>query len=164
MTQINFLAKKKKKKQEKMYFEKINDLVIGKDDKVNPDRKNHMRAAAAEEKLIINLLSNPDFYKSIKTMIMPEDFMTLFNRRVFTALVDRIENDIEIDIGCFNEKFNTDEIGRITHYFVSAKTVSNTLKECEDCVQVIKDEKEKFKLKSVADVSDEEFLNMFRKK
>lgn len=164
LTQINYLIKKKKKKEERQYFDKINDLAIGKDDKVNPERKNQMRAAIAEEKLIINLLSNLDFYKNIKNLISPDDFATHFNRRVYSEVINRIENGQEVGIGCFNEKFNIDEVGKITEYFVNEKTVSNTLKECEDCIKVIKEEKSKFNLKSVENLSDEDFLKMFKEK
>ncbi len=132
------------------------------EDKNNPERQKHLRAAKAEETLIASLMRNPDFYKKVKEQFTPDDFVTDFNKRIITHLISLIEGGYSTDLSMFSSDFDINEMNTITKISMGSQNLSNTLKECEECIQVLKSEKNKL-TKKAAEMSDEEFLNAFKK-
>ena len=131
------------------------------------DRKGHsIRAVNAEETLIASLMRNPDFLKKVEEKISPSDFVTEFNKRVFEVIIWRIRQDRVIDLTVLCEYFSPEEMDRVNKIFRKAETIGNTLKECRDCIDVIKQEKAKEATSSrkVSDLPDDEFLKLFGKK
>ncbi len=134
-------------------------------DKNNPEREKKLRAASAEERLIASLMRNPDYYKKLSGKFTPEDFVTDFNRRVIAFLIELIEGGYSTEVSMFGECFTSEEVGSITRIYLNGEEAANTLKECEDCIEVIKKEKAKstdgF---SGGDITDEQFADFFSKK
>lgn len=133
------------------------------EDKNNPERQKHLRAAKAEETLIASLMRNPDFYKKVKEQFTPDDFVTDFNKRIITHLISLIEGGYSTDLSMFSSDFDINEMNTVTKIAMGSQNLSNTLKECEECIQVLKNEKNKLS-KNAAEMSDEEFLSAFNKK
>ena len=109
-------------------------------DRVNPDKGRYLRAAMAEESLIVLLYKNPDFLKTLDGVIAPQDFLTEFNRRVYSAERDTILEGGEPDLSRLATLFTPEETGKITSMLVM-KAVSNTIEEALDCANVILQEK-----------------------
>lgn len=134
-------------------------------DKNNPQRAANIRAARAEETLIASLVRNPDFYEKLKDGFSPSDFVTDFNRRIVECLFDKLEQGLTPDISLFSSDFTPEEMGSVQKIFMSSSQLSNTVRECEDCIKVLRGEKEqKQKPTDVASLSDEEYLKLFNKK
>ena len=133
------------------------------EDKNNPERQKHLRAGKAEEALIASLMRNPDFYKKVKEQFTPDDFVTDFNKRIITHLISLIEGGYSTDLSMFSSDFDINEMNTVTKIAMGSQNLSNTLKECEECIQVLKSEKNKLS-KNAAEMSDEEFLSAFNKK
>lgn len=134
-------------------------------DKNNPQRAANIRAARAEETLIASLVRNPDFYEKLKDSFSPSDFITDFNRRIAECLFDKLEQGLTPDISLFSSDFTPEEMGSVQKIFMSSSQLSNTVRECEDCIKVLRGEKEqKQKPTDVASLSDEEYLKLFNKK
>lgn len=134
-------------------------------DKNNPQRAANIRAARAEETLIASLVRNPDFYEKLKDGFSPSDFVTDFNRRIAECLFDKLEQGLTPDISLFSSDFTPEEMGSVQKIFMSASQLSNTVRECEDCIKVLRGEKkQKQKPTDVASLSDEEYLKLFNKK
>lgn len=134
-------------------------------DKNNPQRAANIRAARAEETLIASLARNPDFYEKLKDSFSPSDFITDFNRRIAECLFDKLEQGLTPDISLFSSDFTPEEMGSVQKIFMSSSQLSNTVRECEDCIKVLRGEKEqKQKPTDVASLSDEEYLKLFNKK
>lgn len=134
-------------------------------DKNNPQRAANIRAARAEETLIASLVRNPDFYEKLKDGFLPSDFVTDFNRRIVECLFDKLEQGLTPDISLFSSDFTPEEMGSVQKIFMSSSQLSNTVRECEDCIKVLRGEKEqKQKPTDVASLSDEEYLKLFNKK
>lgn len=133
------------------------------EDKNNPERQANLRAARAEETLIASLMRNPDFYNKIKDKISPDDYVTAFNRRIFECLVQKLEAGLAPDLGLFAGDFSPEEMDSVTRMFHMSKNLNNTVKECEDCIAVLK-AKTAPVISDVASISDEEFLKLFNKK
>lgn len=133
------------------------------EDKNNPERTKNLMAAKAEETLISSFMRNPDFYKKLKDKISPDDFVTAFNRRIFECLVKGLEEGFFPDLSLFSSDFTPEEMDSVTRISLISASLGNTLKECEDCIAVLKEHSEP-KVTDASNVSDEEFLKLFKKK
>jgi DNA primase len=146
--------------------ERFNEIVretsVPKDN-INPERAKHIKAAKAEDTLLATIIRSPDFYSKIKDKISEDIFVTDFNKRVYSALAERLENGRSIDLSVFASEFTPEEMGRLAQFTAMGSTVSNTLTECDDCINVLKQEKAKMSVGNPAEMSDEDFLNLFKK-
>lgn len=133
------------------------------EDKNNPERASNIKAARAEETLIASFMRNPDFYNKLKSQISHENFVTAFNRRIMQSLSNALESGVEPNLSVFSADFTPEEMDSVTRIFHLSSSLSNTLKECEDCISVLKD-KSSQKITDTSSMSDEEFLNLFKKK
>ena len=132
-------------------------------DKNNPERAKNIRAARAEETLIASFMRNPDFYNKLKEKFTPQDFVTLFNRRVMECLARKLDEGLDPNLSIFSDSFTPEEMDTVTRIYISSNTLSNTLKECEDCIEVLKNSAAPKDIKA-SELSDEEFIKLFNKK
>ena len=84
----------------------IQQLVL---DIVNPDARNHLRAATAEERIISVLAAFPEYYKRYKSELAAELFITEFNRRVFVSLCEIINDCKEINSTAFGGDYTGEQ-------------------------------------------------------
>ncbi len=133
------------------------------EDKNNPERAKNLRAAKAEETLISSFIRNPDFYNKLKEKVSPEDFITAFNRRIMQTLADALDKGLEPNLSIFSAYFTPEEMDSVTRISRISETLSNTVRECEDCIKVLKDSSSQ-KITDTSSMSDEEFLSLFKKK
>ena len=138
-------------------------LMKSNEDKNNPERAKNLGAAKAEETLIASFLRNPDFYNKLKEKISPDDFVTAFNRRVYECLIRGLESGVEPSLALFSADFTPEEMDSVTRISLIAPNLSNTLRECEDCINVLK-KASVSKVTDASELSDEEFLKAFMKK
>lgn len=130
------------------------------EDKNNPERAKNLKAARAEETLISSLMRNPEYYGKLKDSFSPEDFATEFNRRLITELISLIEGGYSTDLSMFNGAFSPKEMDTVSRIAMKQSELANTLKECEDCIRVLKENKEKMSSEQIGNLSDEEFRNL----
>ena len=133
------------------------------EDKNNPERASNLRAAKAEETLIASFMRNPDFYNKLKERISSRDFVTAFNRRIMECLEKALDNGLEPNLSIFSSDFTPEEMDSVTRIFHLSSTLGNTLKECEDCIKVLKESSSSAPT-DASSMSDEEFLSLFKKK
>lgn len=162
--QINSAAAKLRRSDEAKKRQQT-DVMLAKsfEDKNNPERAGNLRAAKAEETLIASFLRNPDFYYKLKEKINHGDFITAFNRRIMESLERGFDAGLEPSLSLFSADFTPEEMDSVTRIFHSSGSLSNTLKECEDCVAVLK-EKSTPRVTDTSSLSEEEYLKLFRKK
>ena len=144
---------------------KETDAMLAKsfEDKNNPERASNLRAAKAEETLIASFMRNPDFYNKLKGQISSQDFVTAFNRRIMNCLEKALDNGLEPNLSIFSSDFTPEEMDSVTRIFHMSANLGNTLKECEDCIKVLKDSSSS-SATDASSMSDEEFLKLFKKK
>ena len=128
----------------------------------NPERKTNLKAAVAEETLIALLMRNPDFYRKLKDEFTPDDFVTQFNKRIITVLIELIEGNYSTDLSMFAQEFTPEEMDSIGNIARKGITLANTLTECRDCIKTLKSLKSGEKV-DVRSMSDEEYLKAFEK-
>lgn len=166
MLQINALVRKRRRTDRKAEIRAVPKITSGIADKVNPQKSKHLKAARAEEMLISSLMRNPDFWPKIKNEISPDDFVTDFNRRVFVKAAQRLDSGQSADFGSISDQdFSLDEINSLKAIEMQSDKLRHSVKECLDCVAVIKAEKQKSTQLAVepSQMSDEDFMKLFKK-
>lgn len=109
-------------------------------DRINPEKRQHLRAALAEENLIVLLCRHPEFLSTVDSLIRPEDFLTAFNRRVFEAVRGEVLRTGEAGLESIGARFTADEMGRISA-LLTQRRVSDTVGEVRDCCEAIQKER-----------------------
>lgn len=118
-------------------------------------------ALRAQQILVVSLIQNPDFWRSVKDKLSEEDFTDDFLKKLFLIIRQRIINSQSTELSFFNEDLDNDEMSRLTELIVRRRELGNTVGECLDCIQTIKKENLKRKNASPAELSDEEYLKLF---
>ena len=109
------------------------------------------------------MLSNPDFYKEIKDKLTKEDFATPFNYRLYSLIAKRIEDCRAVELSYFAGELTPQEMGYLAMLESKRSKLGNTKKECLDCVNVLKEERRIREQGDPSSMSDEQFLNLFKK-
>lgn len=158
--------RKKKQSDRKEQFKEIqrsfnnpNDLV----NKVNSERRNNLHAAKAEETVLATLMSNPSLYRKLSALISADDFVTPFNAKVYKTLCERLGEGKAVDITSLSSSFTSDELSVISSIIANkAQFITNSVDECEDCIAIIREDKKKAARKQPAEMTEEDFLNIFK--
>lgn len=161
LLQIVEIEKKELKRTQRVDFGQLRNEIVPTKDAINPQRPSNLKAAKAEEILISSLLTNPDFLKKIDEKVSPDDFVTDFNRRVYEKISQRIADGLPIDAMFLSAYFSPEEMSRIVKLGMQSQKISNTIAECDDCIKVLKQEKNRTSSINPVDLSNEEFLKLF---
>ncbi len=120
---------------------KIVSDTLGYGDRINRDFVKNAKAARAEEAILGILLLRPEFVREIREgriSLCAEDFLTDFNRRIFTVLA---EGDVPFNLGTLGESFSLEEISRITKMQVDRASLSkNDASVLADHIKTLKSE------------------------
>ena len=163
--QVKIEREKRAKKQKNEFYREVRDSVINQGDKinkVNTQRAKALRAAKAEEILIASFMSAPELYRKLESKLTPELFVTDFNRRVFSAISERIKDGRPVGLSFFSSEFTPEEISVIARIETVSTDISNSVRECEDCINVLKKEKNRHIDVKPSEMSDEDFMKLFK--
>ena len=163
--QVKIEREKRAKKQKNEFYREVRDSVINQGDKinkVNTQRAKALRAAKAEEILIASCMSDPELYRKLESKLTPELFVTDFNRRVFSAISERIKDGRPVGLSFFSSEFTPEEISVIARIETVSTDISNSVRECEDCINVLKKEKNRHIDVKPSEMSDEDFMKLFK--
>ncbi len=156
LLQIEKYLKQKKKKDRKKEFKNVEKFTSAINDGINVDKRNNLRAAAAEESLISCIINNPGISKGILSKISANDIITGFNKRVFEAIEELVANDKSFDISNFSlYNFSFEEIGRITKIICSYSPQMGTKDAISEYIKIINDENVKNQFKNIENNSEE---------
>lgn len=163
--QVKIERVKRAKKQKNEFYREVRDSVINQGDKinkVNTQRAKALRAAKAEEILIASFMSDPELYRKLESKLTPELFVTDFNRRVFSAISERIKDGRPVGLSFLASEFTPEEISVIARIETVSTDISNSVRECEDCINVLKKEKNRHIDVKPSEMSDEDFMKLFK--
>lgn len=127
----------------------------------NPEKARNLRAANAEERIIAVLLNNPDFFPRLQKQMTPGLFITEFNRKVITALFERLARDKEINLTSLTTEFTPGEMDAIAGILAAGAAIRGTEEECLDCINVLSQERARQQTPDPAKMSDSEFAQFF---
>ncbi len=159
------ISKGKRKAQKQESFarrESVQKKTLHFDDKINPEAVSCPVAVEIEERILGIIMMFPEEYSRCDA-ILPEDFVTDFSRRVFTAVTDLYKENIT-DLSSLNESFTPDEVSRIFDMkFRRQELVSNGTKVLNEQITALK--KEKMRLTTVRKNidSDDDLLSIIQR-
>lgn len=140
----------------------ISDAVTDKFNRndVNPDRFKFRRAAKAEDNIISILYKHPDFYKYVESELIEESFVTDFNSRVASVLLQALKSGKTPDIMMFDEKFTPSEIGSIVALTIGESADISAKTVLLDSIRVLKEEKQSTINKNTDEMSVDEWAQL----
>ncbi len=163
LAQVGKASKNKAKIKQRQEFDKILKDVTGDDSgKIpNPQRRQFLKAAKAEEMLLALLLKNPDYFKKLSGKLSADVFVTDYNKRIFEGFEQRITDGRSLDLSVFGEDNENEEMGYLAYLLALSGNVANTVEQCEECIKVLLQEKNRKKIPEIGQMSDDEFRAMF---
>ena len=91
----------------------------------------------------------------------PDLFITDFNRKVITAIFERLTVDKEISLTALAAEFTPAQMGIIAGILAAGAAIRGSMEECLDCIAVLREEKAKREMPDPAQMSDGEFARFF---
>lgn len=121
---------------------KIKEIVTPKfsPNDLNPEKRQHIKAEAAERTLLSILLQHPDLFKEVEKELKPENMVTTLNREVYKVLYETLQNSDALDISIFGSIFTPQQMGYVISLQNSVSGQSEQSDVIKDCVRVILNE------------------------
>ena len=161
LQQINSVRKKESYRKTKAELSTAQKQVQALDVAADPQRLKNIRAAKAEDTILLTLLNNASFYRNFKDRLSEDVFVTPVNRHLLEIITNRLEEQESIEISHLSQYLTSEEVSVVARLLANQAMVSNTLKECEDCLCVLEEEKKKQGIKDLSQMSDDSFLELF---
>ncbi len=161
---LDKLRRRKEGEYKKREYTKLSAELSGRDDKINTDKVKNTRAAKAEEMLISFIVFNNDMESLASQRISPEDFVTRFNARLYSYIIDKIRQGISPKT-TISRDFTAEEISKFYGILSSYNSQTATREAMNEYIDVILEEKNKLTPDKISDMSPEEIMaNLKRKK
>lgn len=119
-----------------------------------------LRKLRAEDRLISLLLRYPDCSRLCKDF-NPQWLTPGFAQRVFTLILQRLENGDGTELMDLRDRLTDDEMGRLSGIIARGGESADAKQEFSDCLQTIRAEQQK-KQESAAELDDQAFRDLFR--
>ena len=161
--QIAQSQKMLRRRQSRERMQDLSKSLTVQKDALNPERRDHYRAAKAEEAILTLLMQNNDFFPSVRDKLSPDDFVTAFWAHAYTQLLRCFDSEGVVDIPHLSAYFDPEEMSRVTRLFMNRSLYLNTLEECMDCVHTLQTEKENMQAPTDTPEDDAAFLNSFQR-
>ena len=162
LEQIRKTVRSKEYSDRNAEFRKLQSSVSGREDKMNPEHYKKPRATVAEQNLLAFLVNNPDKLPLIEGRITAEDFVTEFNRKLFSYFYERIKAHKE-PMNTLSADFTSDEVSSIIAIVSKYSQVASTDSALIEYINTIKEEKHKINAEDVTTASDQELDSYLKK-
>ncbi len=162
--ELNKVKSSRRRDFAKKEFRKVTSDLTGREEKLNPQRRENMRAARAEEMLIAYIFHNPDMLKKAEKLISSSDFVTDFNARFYKYIVEQIGEGLSPDLNIAQD-FTPEEVSRFYSIINTYNSQTATVGAMGEYVDTIKSEKNKLSKADLSNMSPEEIMkNIYSKK
>ena len=163
MLEINKEHKKQMRLLDKKQFKEIEKNLSAQNDPINKEKYTNLRSATAEEHIIAFMILNPDSIKNIKEKLSLENFSTNFNKRVYEFILRKHQENKNISISDFREKFNDEEISKITSFLARENHRQSDLNSAFEYINIILQESGKLTGEKLNDASSDVILEYIGK-
>ncbi len=164
--QIKKQLRFKKKAQESTEFNMAMKSLMGEEkiDSPNPELRGNVRAVKAEEIILSSILLHPDYLKKLSGYISADVFITETGRRMYTDIAGRIADGRSIELISFGEDTDNEDMSYLSYLIAKSSEIANSVEECRQCIATLLEEKGKKHNTDVGKLSDEDYLELFKKK
>ena len=164
-TLIKEIDKKRNIKRQTQKKKEMQSIIkpVYKSNEVNPFRRTHHLAVAAEEEILAVLMAHPDLllkYPDLKS----ENMLSPLNQRVFKAVEESIKGEQgRFDISLFGDEFSPEEMGYMASLQNGKGPFVNPSQSLSEALAVLKREKEKSLSSNVGELTDDEWARQMEK-
>ncbi|MBR6395111.1 MAG: DNA primase [Ruminococcus sp.] len=159
-THIEDILRSNRRNARKKEWHNITSQVTYKRDEINPEAVELRKEAKAEETIIYYILRFPEEADSVSKEAPPEIFLTSFNKRVYTALLNRIAASDRFTLSLLADEFTAEEMGRISGISANNRDFTIDRNVVTDCIAVLKNHKNN----RSGDLSDQDLTDLFKSK
>lgn len=160
LEQIKKLSQKKYRDLEKKSFRNMQVDLSARNDKINPQKAEHPRGAKAEEALLAYLINNPDMAQYIAGQLPAEKFLTEFNKKIYTTVLERQLENKPAALTDISQFFSVDEMSRIAGLLSQYKKDASTKEVASEYINTILSEHDKLSMQHTATASQEDIQQM----
>lgn len=157
LEKVKAIRKSRFNRQKKKEWRDIQAGKTAPADRINPDSRMYPKEAAAEEGIIGFLCKNPDYLNYLLGRLAPEDFPTAWNKRLFGLIVDKIQNNLPIELSYFNDQLSPDEMGKFSGILARFRELSNTKESLDDYIDVLLEHKNRLRDEDRFDLPVDEY-------
>lgn len=154
---INNILKNSYEKQKKTEWAKtISDTI-------NPAKNNHVtrtQITEAEELILCFIMRRPEEFPEVYKLITPEYFITDFNKRLYTAICDRLSANGIFSVSMLAGEFSPEEMGKICAVTAKKADIDINMQVIAECADALKNQPVDFQN---AEISNEDLLKMYGK-
>lgn len=158
--QLQDLVARQGNRREKREFNRIVQENMRKTARETMATDASLRKLRAEDRLISLLLRYPDCSRLCKDFD-PHWLTPGFAQRVFTLILQRLENGDGTELMDLRDRLTDDEMGRLSGIIARGGESADAKQEFFDCLQTIRAEQQK-KQESAAELDDQAFRDLFR--
>ena len=158
--QLQDLVARQGNRREKREFNRIVQENMRKTARETMATDVSLRKLRAEDRLISLLLRYPDCSRLCKDFD-PQWLTPGFAQRVFTLILQRLENGDGTELMDLRDRLTDDEMGRLSGIIARGGESADAKQEFSDCLQTIRAEQQK-KQESAAELDDQAFRDLFR--
>lgn len=158
--QLQDLVARQGNRREKREFNRIVQENMRKTARETMATDASLRKLRAEDRLISLLLRYPDCSRLCKDFD-PQWLTPGFAQRVFTLILQRLENGDGTELMDLRDRLTDDEMGRLSGIIARGGDSADAKQEFFDCLQTIRAEQQK-KQESAAELDDQAFRDLFR--
>ena len=158
--QLQDLVARQGNRREKREFNRIVQETMRKTARETMATDASLRKLRAEDRLISLLLRYPDCSRLCKDFD-PQWLTPGFAQRVFTLILQRLENGDGTELMDLRDRLTDDEMGRLSGIIARGGESADAKQEFSDCLQTIRAEQQK-KQESAAELDDQAFRDLFR--
>ena len=163
ISQTNSLIKKKYQAKQKKEWR---DIELGRtsyQDRINPEKAQNLKEAAAEEGIIAYLLRNPDAYGELMERMGPEEFVTAYNRKVLAAMISLEKDGGEVSLTTIGSILSPEETRGVAAIMARTHDTIFTKEMFSDYIDILLAHKDKVDLGAVKELAPED-IEAYRQK
>lgn len=154
--QINKNIKKQIIQNKQKHLKEINNINYNNKQSHN----DNIKLIVAENKIITILLKNPDFYKHATSRLKIEDFSDEINKNIYQTIINRLVDDLPIDITSLSNILNDEAIKKIAYLFASDLNINFNKQDLDSYIDILLNHKLKSCI-NFSNMNDEQLKSYF---
>lgn len=162
LSEITKIQKGNKREENKRIIKEEIARTEGKGDKGNPEKRDNLLAAKAEEELICILFYSPDMFSQVYEQIKPDEFATEFGKKVYAVFAEIIESGRPLDVMELSAYLDTAQMASVTRIISSRDVLLGDMDTVLKCVDCIKTANRKKVLGEMEHINDEDLLQYIK--
>ena len=162
MRQVEKEKRKRRKINDKKQFLQVQQNLSAKNDKLNVEKFDNLRAATAEEAIIAYIINNPESDREIFSRLSGDDFCTSFNRKIYSVLQNSFNCGKQFSLTDLTQDFSREEVSAIAAMLAKEAERMSSKEAVFEYVNVLLFESEKLDKNKIVSADDKEIMEYMK--